>query len=183
MRTAFAAMLVGTLGLAPMGMAQDVSVDYDKSYDFSKVKTFAVQIGTQPANPLAAKRVVGEVEETLLAKGWTKAPAASADALVVLHGANEKQKSLNTFYSGGGGYGGYRYGGWGGGMSSSQTTVHEYTVGTLVVDIFDPKTKNLLFRGTATDELSDKAEKNQKKVEKATAKMFKNFPPGSEKKK
>jgi hypothetical protein len=50
-------------------------------------------------------------------------------------------------------------------------------VGTLVVDMFDAKTKNLVFRGTASDEISDKAEKNQQKVEKASAKMFKNFPP------
>ena len=182
MRTAFAALLVGTLGLATVATAQDVSVDYDKSYDFSKVKTFAVQFGTQPANPLAAKRVLAEVEEVLTGKGWTKADAASADALVVLHGANEKQKSLNTFYTGGGGYGGYRWGGMGVGMGTAQTTVHEYTVGTLVVDIFDRQSKALLFRGTASDELSDKPDKNQKKVEKATAKMFKNFPPGAAKK-
>jgi hypothetical protein len=48
----------------------------------------------------------------------------------------------------------------------------------LVVDIFDAKSRALLFRGTATDERSNKPEKNQKKVEKATEKMFKNFPPG-----
>jgi hypothetical protein len=51
-----------------------------------------------------------------------------------------------------------------------------------VVDIFEVKSKALLFRGIATDELSDKAEKNQKKVAKATDKMFKDFPPGSKKK-
>jgi len=66
-------------------------------------------------------------------------------------------------------------------MGTAQTTVSEYTVGTLVVDIFDAKSKQLVFRGTATDELSDKPEKNVKKVEKAAEKMFKNFPPGSKK--
>jgi hypothetical protein len=69
------------------------------------------------------------------------------------------------------------------GMGSSTTTVREYAVGTLVVDIFDAKSKNLLFRGTASDELSDKVEKNQKKAAKAFEKMFKKFPPGSETKK
>ena len=37
--------------------------------------------------------------------------------------------------------------------------------------------KQLVFRGTATDEVSDKPEKNMKKVDDATKKMFKNFPP------
>ena len=67
-------------------------------------------------------------------------------------------------------------------MGTSSTTVSEYTVGTLVVDIFNAKSKQLLFRGTASDELSDKPEKNQKKLAKASDKMFKDFPPGSAKK-
>ena len=101
--------------------------------------------------------------------------------MVVLHGATEKQRTLNTFYSGMGGYGGYGYRGWGGGMGmgTATTTTSEYLVGTLVVDIFDAKTKALMYRGTATDELSDKPEKNQKKLAKASDKLFKNFPPGS----
>ena len=48
-----------------------------------------------------------------------------------------------------------------------------------VVDMFDPKSKTLVFRGTAEDEISDKPENNAKKLEKASAKLFKNFPPGS----
>ena len=59
--------------------------------------------------------------------------------------------------------------------------VSEYRVGTLVVDMFDAKTKNLVFRGTAEDEISDNAEKNAKKLEKASAKMFKTFPPSAKK--
>ena len=52
-----------------------------------------------------------------------------------------------------------------------------------MVDIFDAKSKQLLFRGTAQDEISDKPEKNVKKVAKASDKMFKDFPPGSKVKK
>jgi hypothetical protein len=47
----------------------------------------------------------------------------------------------------------------------------------MVLDIFDAKTKQLLWRGIGSDELDDKADKNQKKIAKATEKMFKNFPP------
>ena len=64
-------------------------------------------------------------------------------------------------------------------MGSATTTESEYTIGTLVVDIFDAKSKQLMFRGTAQDELSDKPEKNQKKLAKASDKIFKDFPPGS----
>ena len=43
------------------------------------------------------------------------------------------------------------------------------------------RSKALMFRGTASDEISDKPEKNIKKMEKVSEKMFKKFPPGSEK--
>jgi hypothetical protein len=126
---------------------------------------------------------MGEVAETLTEKGWKKVDS-NPDALVVVHGATQTKRSLNTFYSGGGGWGGYGYRGWGaGGMGSATTTESEYQVGTLVVDIFNAQTKQLVFRGAAQDEISDKAEKNIKKVEKATSKMFKDFPPGSKEKK
>jgi Domain of unknown function (DUF4136) len=165
--------------IGSVAFAQDVKVDFDKDANFATIKTFALKIGTSWGNPLSEKRVTAEIEQALTEKGWKKADEATADAIVVLHGATEVKKDLNTFYSGG--YGGYGWRGMGG-MGSASTTVTEYTVGTLVVDIFDAKSKELLFRGTASDEVSDKAEKNQKKLAKASDKMFKDFPPSSLKK-
>jgi hypothetical protein len=180
-RVALAAALA--LACAP-AFAQDVKTDFDKSADFSKIKTFAVKIGTSWNNQISEKRITDEIAQTLTEKGW-KQVDANPDALVLLHGATEKQKNLNTFYSGMGGYGGYGYRGWGGGMGmgTATTTVSEYLVGTLVVDIFDANTKALMYRGTASDEISDKPDKNIKKIAKASDKLFKDFPPGSKDKK
>jgi len=179
-RTLAVAAAMSLAGLA--AFAQDVKVDFDKGADFSAIKTFTVKLGTSWNNQISEKRVMTEVEQTLVEKGWKK-DDANPDAIVVVHGATTTKRSLNTFYSGGG-YGGYGYRGWGGGMGmgTSTTTESEYLVGTLVVDIFNAKTKGLVFRGTASDEISDKPEKNIKKVDKATDKMFKDFPPGSKKK-
>jgi uncharacterized protein DUF4136 len=175
--------LVAALALASTAaVAQDVKTDYDHAASFAAIKTFQAKIATGWNNQISEKRVLDEFTQALTEKGW-KAVDANPDALVLLHGATEKQKSLNTFYSGG--YGGYGYRGWGGmgGMGTATTTTSEFLVGTLVVDIYDAKTKALMFRGTATDELSDKPEKNQKKLQKASDKMFKDFPPGSKDKK
>jgi uncharacterized protein DUF4136 len=183
MRTQTLAVAVVLAFAGATASAQDVKTDYDKAADFAHLKTFSTKMGTSWGNPLGESRVTKEIEETLTAKGWQKVDA-NPDALVVLHGATSTKRSLNTFYSGGAGWGGYGYRGWGGmGMGSATTTESEYTVGTLVVDIFDAKTKALLFRGTASDELSDKPDKNAKKLDKASTKMFKDFPPGSAKKK
>jgi hypothetical protein len=154
-------------------------VDFDKAANFAAIKTFSLKIGTSWGNPIGEKRVTDEITGALVAKGWKVVEEAKADALVVIHGAGEKKRTLNTFYSGMGGYG---YRGWGGGMGSATTTESEYTVGTLVVDIFEAKAKALMWRGVAQDELSDKPEKNLKKIEKASDKLFKDFPPGSAKK-
>lgn len=171
-------MLLAGLILAVAGGAgaQDVKVDYDKDANFVAIKTFSLKVGTSWGNPIGEKRVVDEITGALVAKGWTVAPEGQADAQVVLHGASQTKRSLNTYYSG---MGGYRWGG----MGTATTTETQYTVGTLLVDIFDAKGKNLIWRGIAQDEASDKPEKNIKKVAKASEKLFKDFPPGSAPKK
>jgi len=161
---------------ALVAVAQDVKTDYDHNFDFSKLHTFAVKIGTAWGNPLSEDRAKSAVAAQLTSKGWTQTDESQADALVVIHGASKTEQSLDTFYSGGGWYG-YGWGGWGGGPSTATTTVTEVHVGTMVVDVFDAKTKKLVFRGVGQDEISDKPEKNQKKIEKASEKMFKKFPP------
>ena len=170
------------LAVAGGAWAQDVKVDYDKSANFGAIKTFSVKLGTSWGNQIGEKRVMDEFTQALTEKGWKVAPEGQADAQVVLHGATQTKRSLNTFYSGG--MGGYGYRGWGGmgGTGTATTTESEYTVGTLVVDIFDKTGKSLLWRGAAQDELSDKTDKNIKKLGKASDKMFKDFPPGSAKK-
>ena len=175
----FSAVLTASILLVPaIAGAQQTKTDFDKAFNFSTVKTYSIKIGTPWGNDLSERRVLSEIDEAIAGKGWKKVDDGQADIHVILHGATQTKHSATTFYSGGG-YGGYGYRGFGGGMGTASTTVSEYKVGTLVVDMFDPKSKTLVFRGTAEDELSDKPEKNAKKLEKASAKLFKNFPPGS----
>ena len=166
-------MLAG-LALAVAGgtWAQDVKVDYDKAANFGAIKTFSIKLGTTWGNEIQQKRVLDEFTQALQEKGWKLETAGKADAEVMVHGASQTKHTLNTYYSG---MGGYRWGG----MGTATTTDTEYRVGTLLVDIFDAKGKTLLWRGIAQDELSDKTDKNIKKLGKASDKLFKDFPPGS----
>jgi hypothetical protein len=183
MKLLYATLAVALLALPPVAAAQDVKVDFDKSYSFRPDATYSIKLGTRWGNDLSERRILAEFDEAIAAKGWKKVPDAQAAIHVILHGATETKHNASTFYTGmGGGYGPYGYGGWGGGMATANTVVSEYQVGTLVVDMFDAKSKNLVFRGQAQDEISDNPEKNAKRVEKASAKMFKNFPPGIDKK-
>lgn len=176
---ALRALLTGLLlALPTIAAAQDVKIDFDKAFNFAPVKTYSMKLGTAWGNDLSQRRVMTEFDEAIAAKGWKKVDEAQADIQVVIHGATQTKRDATTFYSGMGGYG-YRYGGMG--MGTASTVVNEYKVGTVVVDMFDPKSKSLVFRGIAEGEISDNAEKNAKRLDKASTKMFKNFPPAAKK--
>jgi len=66
-----------------------------------------------------------------------------------------------------------------GGFGEATTTVETYKVGTLTVDMFDPNSKNLIWRGVASDTLSGNPDKNTKKLDGEVHKMFQCFPPDS----
>jgi hypothetical protein len=48
--------------------------------------------------------------------------------------------------------------------------------GTLVVNLYDAKTKKMVWRGVATATASDKPTKNTEKMNKALDKMFEKYP-------
>lgn len=162
---------------ASSALAQKVHVDSDSRADFSKYNTFkiALQPGYTPRNPLMAQRAIKGVAYHLTLKGLREvgdSPDLSACLYAVLK--DEKQLNIDSF---GYGYGPY-WGGWGGEMGGTTTTrTYTITVGTLVVDLYDTSTKQLVWRGTGTDTLSAKPAKNEKKLNKALEKMFKKYPP------
>ena len=155
--------------------AQKVTVDFDKAANFAVYKSYAWAKGTPARNPLMDQRITDGVDKRLGSKGLQKVDAsANTDLIVLYHAAVGTETQMYTVNTGGGYGWGYR---WGGGMNTSTTTVEKIPVGQLTVDIGDANTKKLLWMGNASDTLSDKPEKNEKKINKALDKMFKKFPP------
>jgi Domain of unknown function (DUF4136) len=164
-------VLMALLGSA---LAQHVETDFDHKANFSQYKTYSWQ-EIKPANSLWDARIKDAVDAQLAAKGWTKVDT-DGDVAIVAIKTTQTQRTLQTFYDGFGG--GWRWRGFGG-FGDATTTEQDYKEGTLVVDLYDAKAKQLIWRGSAEDALSDKAEKNEKNLEKGVAKMFKDFPPKS----
>jgi hypothetical protein len=175
-------VLMGMMILfASTASAQQVKTDYDRSANFGQYKTFSwEQVKTKDA--LDVDRVKSAVNAALAAKGWSQVESGG-DVSIIAVETTQNQQSLNTFYDGfGGGWGWRRFGGGGfGGVGEATTTTETYKVGTLVVDLFDAKTKQLLWRGSSSDTLSNNSNKNIKNLDKGVQKMFKKFPPGSSK--
>jgi hypothetical protein len=158
--------------IAGSALAQKVSVDIDKSTDFSKYKTFAWAKGTPVENPLFHQRIVAGIESQLAAKGLQKADS-NPDIIITYAAATDTQVSINTM--GGGPFGGWRLG-------AGTATVDKVPVGQLVVDIGDMNARKFVWRGTASGIISSKPEKNEKVLNAALAKMFQNFPQAPGKK-
>jgi Domain of unknown function (DUF4136) len=166
------AILVVLLFAASVVMAQDVTHNFMPGTDFSKFHTYKwvnVEGGAHP-NQIVDAQIKQSVDSQLASKGLTKTDSDKADLYVGYQVAVDQEKQWNAYGMGGG----VR---WGGGMgTATQSTIN---VGALVLDMYDPSTKQLVWTGKATKTLdpSSNQEKNQKNLNKAMAKLLKDYPP------
>lgn len=176
----YTVMVVVTLGCSTL----QVSQDYDKGTDFSRLRTFAWQNDTQPEyddirlnNSLLDERIRSAVEQALLASGFSKAAKSQAEFLMAyklaIHQQIESQPQSGVGF--GFGFGGPR----GGIMVSSGSDVRSYEEGLLVIDVLDPGSGRLLWRGKATDRFvqHDNPERNTEKINETVTKIMAQFPP------
>jgi hypothetical protein len=176
-RTIFASVGIVLLSATAL-LAQQVKTDYDRGANFSQYKTYSWE-KVQTQDQLLVNRIKDAVNAELTAKGLTPV-ASGGDVAIMAIEVTQNQQTLNTFYdSFGGGWG--RRGGGFGGFGNATTTTENYKVGTLVVDLFDAKNKNLIWRGSSSDTLSNKSDKNIKNLDKGVKKMFDHFPPEAKK--
>jgi hypothetical protein len=173
------------ISLAACG-GMKVNVDYDQSYDFSRLKTWTWRYAEQPQagdkfldNPLRDQRIRGSIETVLTEKGLTKA-SANTDFLVSYElkiETKEKTSNMSIFVGTGtwGSHGGVSVGA--GAPIATSTT--PYNVGTLFIDFVDPASGNLLWRGTGQATLSESGtpEENKAAMLEAVRKIMQDYPP------
>jgi hypothetical protein len=174
MRTTQKAMAITLmiLFLAAGSLAQEIKTDYDRKADFSRYKTFSFE-KVETKDPLWVDRIADAVGGELTAKRFTRVDSGGDIAIIVIRMTTDGQ-TLDSFYDGYPGGWGWR---WGSGYGDATTETETYTVGTLVVDLFDRKTKALLWRGSAKRTLSDNSTEQIKNFDESVKKLFKEFPP------
>jgi hypothetical protein len=158
------------IALTTAVFADHVAVDYDHAANFNQIKTYSWS-KVQTANSIWDDRVKDAIDKELTAKGWTQVPSGGNVSLVAVEKTSVHQQ-YDTFYDG---FGGWRWRG----MGDATTTVDNYKVGTLIVSMFDGNSKQLIWRGASSSDLSGNPEKNTKKLDQDVQKMFKHFPPGT----
>lgn len=159
-----------------------VSYDFDKQVDFAKFKTYAftqesLNLGLDQLN---RDRLITAVETELAAKGFTKSD--NPDVLIDLHITAKQRTEAVANTTGTGGYGGYygRYG-YGGGFSSSTTSIsyNDYIDGTLLINMVDKSTEKIAWQGKGTKTLDENANaaKKESNINYAVKQIFMNYPP------
>lgn len=132
-----------------------VTTDYDGSYDFSKLRSYAWVAAKDPskASTLESRRQINAIETILNRKGFTKIDLQSSpDFLIRTHTIKDKKISVNSYYNTWGYYP-YYYPYYHGGLNYNNTFAREYEVGTLVLDIVDPIKKEIVWRGSVSRKL------------------------------
>lgn len=155
-----------------------VYTDYNPDAQFATYRSYSWRERPEKAPPLVQQRIVDAIDAQLRAKGWTLMPDGG-DVALAAHVASRQEYELDTFYSDPFWGGWYWRGGWGMRTGIDTTRVRSYTVGTLVLDMFDTRTKQAIWRGTAEGTVSKNPEKVNADIQTAVAKMFAQFPPGS----
>jgi hypothetical protein len=147
----------------------NTAVDYDHTINWSQFHTFQLMDGTKSPDTFTQKRIDDGITSALTAKGWT-AVTSNPGIQVYPHVVLSQEKQWNAERMGGFGYR------MGGGMA--QATQTNIPIGTLIVDMVNPKTNEMVWRGTSQGQISGSGS-DLGQTQQAIQQMFKNFPPGS----
>jgi len=166
---------LAALGLATVSMSGCASGIGLRASDASALRlsryhTFFVLDAASSGSTTTDARIRADLEGALDARGWVDVPRDEAQAVVVPHVATSGQQSYEAFYRGWGGWP------WKDCAGASGATAASYTPGTLVVDIFDAESKDVLWSAVAPNAATASPDKSGGVTERAITRMFEAFP-------
>jgi hypothetical protein len=155
--------------MAASAWAQKINIEFDATVDFTRFKTFAIRDGQlNSKNPslnseLIKKRIDGDIERDLATRGLMKVESGRSDLNVRYRFGSARKAELESYPAG--------WRGWG-----TRVVRVPYTEGTLVIDLRDPTTRSLVWRGIAREEKQD-AFKIEEKLDGMVKKAIEKYPP------
>lgn len=174
------AALLTAVALTACGSGVSVKTDYNpeaaqamkayKTYSWATIKR------DQGVTPLNRDRIIAAIDAALAGKGFQKQPSGG-DFQVAFIASMAQQTDYTTTSD----YYGYGYGRWygAGGATTSRTTAYNWTQGTLVLDIVDGKSNEMVYRSTAQAEVDQDLSpaERQSRLNAGAIKMLEKFPP------
>lgn len=183
LRVTVAGALVLFAITAVFGMS--VKSDYEKTYDFSRLRTYAFKTDRNSNDPLntntiEAQRIQSALAAQLDANGFSQAPQ-DPDFIVAFYATTKQKTSIQST-----GFGGFGYGrgfGWGYGIPGAgrwrwgfgpDIWTTNYTQGCVMADVIDPKTNELVWRGVVSDTVNGIGQ-SEKQSNQAAKDLVENF--------
>lgn len=178
-------MLLLALGLLLIACVPvNVRYDYDSRANYTAFKTFdwyaASRLGkgkeSQVDNPIMDRRVAAAVEQELTTRGFRRETTADPDFLVTYYPIYQEKRYQTAQHLGWGSWG---FRPFGIGISTTTTQERVYREGTLVLEIVDFKTNQLVWKAAAEGALTDlrSPEEADQVVNRAVHQMLERFPP------
>ncbi|TDG12941.1 DUF4136 domain-containing protein [Seongchinamella unica] len=158
----------------------EATTDYDSSFDFSKVRTIAIQplereaLSAISISDMQEARIDAALAEQLRLQGFDIVKDnTDADMYLVWHLVTEERTDVRTYNSMS------YYNCWGCGPSVSDVSIRQYTQGTFIVDMIDPLRNRSVWRSIIESRLSSKpAEQGGEELRRqAAAAALAEFPP------
>lgn len=174
-RFAVAVAAASALALAGCAATMRVNSYTERGAELGRYRTFGfaaperVSTGDPrlDSNPFFNERIQADIEKQMAAKGFAKAASAGADLLVHYHASFAQQVDVNNLDRN---YGYCRRG-------DCRPVV--YDAGTLLVDLVDAKTNNVVWRGWAegsVDGVIDNQTWLEQRVDTSVARIFERLP-------
>lgn len=178
MRPILAAAALVSLALLVGCSGYNITYDYDVTASYGRYKTFdyyTSKKGTGGTTSLMDKRVRASVEKELQAKGFVMETRADPDFLVTYYPIVQERKVRTTTHIGWG---------WGfrpvyGRMGTSVSQVRKHKEGTIVIEIVDFKSNQVIWQGAAAGALTGltNPEDADEVVPRAVRDILAKFPP------
>jgi hypothetical protein len=183
-----AGLILAVLVLLPVSriVLAETKSDYDRSFDFASLKTWDFKVQTRmPTDPVGTntlwnQRIRTAIEQQLAETGFERLTNREPSFLVAYYmGTKEKYDTRYINYGfpiGWGWHRWWRWGGWWGwGPWGGDFDVWNipYTESTLVLDIIDPQSNLLIWRGYDTETVD--FNKSEKAINKAVDNLVNRF--------
>lgn len=161
-----------------------VTSDKDDTADFTKYNTFSyygwAENSDKIINDLTKQRIEDAFAAEFKKRGFTFVEEGG-DATVSLFIVVDEKKSVTAYtdHYGGAYRPGWGYGyGYGYGMGTSTTSYHEedYKTGTIICNVLDASSKELVWQGLAAAVIDDNPRKREYRIKEAVQKMMKLYP-------
>ncbi|MBV1905448.1 MAG: DUF4136 domain-containing protein [Pseudomonadales bacterium] len=178
-------MMLGLITLLS-GCTSSAVVDYDRSVQFERYKTFAfisdhpMILGSTsfPVSPLLEGRLTQAIQTSLQSRGLVfSTDRETADVAVSFTVGSREKISVDSYPSAYQGYYG-RYD-WGAGYYyGNDVSVRQYTQGLLAIDLFDVKARQPVWHAKASQQITSKMQKKPESfIQKIVDSMLSKFPP------